>query len=637
MTTTNNTQSNTFTVSTLYIQLDTNTGENGERNIQLFKRSMIKMPKMFKQPILTSEYPFFTKDVRYPKTIESADWKTKYEFFFNREIFRKKMIKITEKNKNDSKEGFKINNSPSLDELYEWTQITEKHNIMVTLRALFPIPEAFGKILKQSFEDILKNKMNSRVIWDVNVQSATNIFGFMYKFGIIRKEHEEYFINIGGKRYEVNDVIWENDIVNHPVYNEFLLSYREPYKDVESSSTTVEESYSTFSKKLTNELTKINPTEIRNRIITKTDVNSTNHIVANYNTNIDRKNTARRIADKFKELSSSTELSNPADIIISIKEYIDNHNKIYNSESISVFMDADDERIFDRLLKMAIEVRASSIVLDFIKKNIPMNLSDKKLDGTDVSPITQRINKYIRDYFGTEANLNNRLFTYANNVLEPIRKSSNKDLYKLLQLFKFGDEVMKHDYGATDEDIEEYRIALDQIYEKYISLQIDTPVLSNHRNYDDINAKVDINKYLYTGVDEVKSESGKNTETTQLKTNAQEIYVRFDLIDADAFEKTGKSSCKLFDKELEQDFMYLADPRNNDNTLLSKFRNFQFATNSTPDNKPNMELTNQIPNSNIDNKPPNNIEKNTGGEHKKIRQFSRRGDKPTKNKTIRHS
>lgn len=638
------TQKKTFAVSTLYIQLDTNTGEDGERNIQLFKRSMLKMPKMVIPPILTSEYPFFTKDVRYPSTIESADWKTKYEFFFNREIFRKKLAKVIEKTPNNYK-----NQNPKLneDKLYEWTQETEKHNIMVTLRALFPIPEVFGKTLKNSFEHILEESMNSRVIWDVNVRSATNIFGFMYKFGIASKEKEEYFINIGGKRYEVNDVVWENDVVNHPIYNEFLLSSREPSKDVESSSANVKEKNDMFLKKLTDELNRIKPAEIGERILTKTDASNT-LIGQNFNTNNDRKTTARQIAAKKKEIAakiisakieslkgakqSKEDQTKYADIIISIKESIDNHTRIYSSEGISVFMEAEDEREFDRLLKMAIEVRASSIVLEFVENNIPMNLSDKKLDGTDVSPITKRINKYIREYFGTEANMNNSLFTNANNVLEPIRKTSNKNLYKMLQLFKFGDAIMMNDYGAKQEDIDEYRSALDQIYEKYIALQVDLPLSSNSRNMPtNTDTNVDINKYLYTGVDEVKgdakSESDKDgAKSNGVKSNVQEIYVRFDLVDADTFGKASRASCKLFDKGMEQDFKYLADPRNRDNTLLSRFRDLQIDITSDKDKDKEKNTTK----SSIDKeepKPEQQKNKNKGG--------SRRIGTLSKNKTMR--
>ena len=185
------TKSVIFPVSALYIQLDTNTGANGESNIQLFKRSMIKMPKMDTPPQLTSEYPFFTKNVRYPKSIENDDWKKKYEFFFNRVMFMDRLREEIEHNPGSYKESLTSKDESESKQLYEWMQETETHNVMVTLRAIFPIPEVFGKAMKNSYDHILKNESNLRIGSDINIRSVANIFGFMYKFGIASKEKEE--------------------------------------------------------------------------------------------------------------------------------------------------------------------------------------------------------------------------------------------------------------------------------------------------------------------------------------------------------------------------------------------------------------------------------------------------------------
>ena len=723
-----------FPVSALYIQLDTNAGPNGTSEIHLFKRSMIKMPKMNTQPILTSEYPFFTKNVRYPRSIERKDWKTKYEFFFNRVLFIDRLKKEIKNNPNLDiyRERLKSKRTDKDEELYEWMKETEMHNIMVTLRALFPIPEVFGKALKSSYDHILNNNSNSRVAWDVNIKSATNIFGFMYKFGIANKEKEEYFINVGGKRYSVDDVIWENDLVNHPVYNKFLKSQRETYEEVEKSLQDVEEKYEGYLQKLNDDLTDMKTKEqfhtdffkysedcvedcksdenviaflkkiknsqdkdlakyifdnkIKNKPLPQTQylihkyyfkiyydeckhelktdknihkdvkhkmeelvksydaiqnlkidernlsglladaekINSEWHnelefsfgiehsedetindeqyeeklfsrIYADlkmetifnirmnihakttsnqstsplYVTNNDRKTTAVTIADKFKRLTNETgEVA--ANTIISIKDDLDNHKMLHSNEGIGVFMERDYELIFERLLKNAIEIKASSIVKNFAKNNIPMNLSGKKPDGTDVSPINQRINQYIRDYFGTEANINNQLSTNVNNVFEPVRKTSNRELYKAIKLFKLGDAIMKREHKMSNLEIEKYRNVLETIHDKYISMQ------NRETDYEDVD------EYLYTGIDEVKTTASETTDSTksdaEIRRNVQEIYVRMDLVSADAFENTPKASCKLLDKELEQEYMYLSDPRNKNNSILSRFRNLDISS-----------------------------------------------------------
>ena len=772
----NNATNIVFPVSALYIQLDTNTGKGGDVNVQLFKRSMIKMPKMDTPPILASEYPFFTKNVRYPSSIERSDWKTKYEFFFNRELFMDRLRKEIGKNPLIYKRRLTSTDESENDELYKWMQETEKHNVMITLRSIFPIPEVFGKTLKNSYEHILKNNSNSRVIWDINIRNAINIFGFMYKFGIANKEKEEYFINIGGKLYEVDDVVWENDLVNHPVYRKFLKSQRETYEEVASSSTEVEEKYLGYLQKLNDDLTNMklseqfqtdfflysdeckvvnceknekdvysflkkfiktakkteidrfikgsskNPNEFNsqtqyllhkyffkpyydfwkeqlNNLDTKNVYKKTHieklinsydkienfnfnynnkpkdheveldslwdneaisvfnlilddygedddytesffeeqlneyiynmlksdtifmlrmHIILknetsnvgnsgsfqNYNVNVnnDRKTVVKTITDKFKLLSNETG-ETAADLIISIKDDLDTHRQLHSNEGISVFMERDYEMLFERLLKVAIEIKASSIVLKFAKNNIPMNLTGKKPDGTDVSPINQRINKYIADFFGTEASINNKLSTNVNNVYEPIRRTSNKELYKVLKLFKLGDAIMKREHKLSNSEIDEYRNVLDNVHSQYISMR---------------QTKTDnVDEYLYTGVDEVKSTAGSGSENkneSEIRRNVQEIYVRLDLVDSELFKNANRASCKLLDKELEQEYMYLVDPRNKKNSSLSRFRNLDFG--SVVPNPMISKTESSAENENKKNTDANKVDEKKGGSNR---------------------
>lgn len=703
-----------FPVSSLHIQLDTNTGKNGESSVQLFKRSMIKMPKIDIPPVLRSEYPFFTKNVRYPSSIENADWKTKYEFFFNRDSFITRLNTEIANNSNIYRERLTSRDPIRAKNLYEWSIETEKRNIMITLRALFPIPEVFGNALKNSYDHVLTNSGNSRITWDVNVKSALNIFGFMYKFGIASKEKDEYFINIGGKRYEVNDVVWENDLVNHRVYGDLIKSQREVYEEIRNLVFDVDEKYYDFLKKFElslkkqrdthsiqkwfykivldcsggivancgNELHFLNKMQAL-QILSKKDIGDTYFYITpgnittqikflihknefteiinntsgynavqqrlfldfstNYHiierlgiddfvdfanpgniptidnswriefdsiyqlrngkdrskflkditdemilklktctvytlkshiegklTNItrgvsglsgDRAATAKSIQNRIDRLVNETGID-AAETIISIKEEVDNHQRIHNSDNIRVFMDDAYERAFNELLKGAIELKAASIVQRFVKNNTPMNLSDKNPDGSDVAKVTAAINKYISTYFTNETAVNNKLSNNVKSVYEPVRKTSNAELYKVFKLFKLGDALMKREYGLTDTELNEYRGVLNNVYEKYVL---------NH------NIRVSgLDKYLYTGVELVGSSDDKNS--TDSNKPVYEIYAMMNLVDADKFEKDSKASCKLLDKGLEQEFMYLADPLNKNNTSLSRFRNLDFGS-----------------------------------------------------------
>lgn len=768
-----------FPVSLLYIQLDLNVGEKKDgRNIQLFKRSMIKMPKMNTQPIITSEYPFFTKNVRYPSSIEGLDWKTKYQFLFNRPLFIERLRNDIDMNPSIYRENLipkKDATEKEKNELYEWMNDTEIHNIMVTLRVLFPIPEMFGKALKNSYQHVIMGEPNYRIVYDLIVRNSVNIFGFMYKFGIINKEKEEYFINVDGKRYIVDDVIWQNDIINHPIYSKFLLSQRETYEEVAKSAGDVEEKYDIYLKKLNDEISSLSNTEklqkdfykmvkecntngnpecndreylmgmyqyyktklkkmsandfseleivkqkkrgvdgddytngikfllhhyyfthereelnkiqenekilkdekelmdkfkgmhddmvknyakssvldipdnfekewfntvnalhgylsydedfeytdiedyisyeligkmhedlkmdtifmMRMHILSKIRSNTTTTGTV-INMNMDRTNTANAVADKLDRLPNETG-ENAADIILSIREDFDNHRQLHKGEGINIFMEREYELLFDRLLKIAIEIKAARLVLNFAKNNIPMNLTGKKPDGSDVSEVTNRINKHILDFFSTEASINNKLSSNVNNVFEPIRKTSNIDLYKVLKLFKMGDAVIKREYDMDDDEIDEYRNVLENVYDKYVQ-----------------NKKIDtksIKSYLYTGVDEVKSISSGENSDTEVRRNVYEVYVGMDLVDADSYDKTKRAPCKLTDKEMEQELLYLMDPRNKTYSILSKFRDFVF------DNDDAM-VTEIAKKTNKENdRVPITEEKKTGGTNKNRRRF----------------
>ena len=270
-----------FPVSTINIKLDTNVGES-----EYFKGSMIKLPKMEEPPKMTSETPFFTKYVRYPSYIETADWKTRFEFFFDRDRFvetlRAEIIadsSIFKKPEDiDEENTAKKENATTADDLEnkkkekkkskkkkrkkrtgdEWLLYTEKQNIMIMLRSLFPLADKFDTTLKNSYDHVLMKKSNDRILYDLSIKRAINFFGFMYKFGIIKKEEEEYFVNVKGKRYEIQDAIWQNDIVNHPAYYTFLKAQNNTFQEVRVSRLEVKKKLESYGRELVDEFNTLN-------------------------------------------------------------------------------------------------------------------------------------------------------------------------------------------------------------------------------------------------------------------------------------------------------------------------------------------------------------------------------------------
>jgi hypothetical protein len=561
-----------FQVFELYVQLDTNTGPNGESKIELFKRSMLKLPKMDTPPILNSEFPLFTKDVRYPRSLERESWKTKYEFLFNRDLFVERLRKEVESN---SESFIKTQKGDK----QKWKRYTEMQNIMVTLRLLFPIPEVFGKVLKNSFDNIINTDSNSRIIWDVDIRNTLNVFGFMYKFGITSKEKDEYFINIGGKKYSVDDVVWENDVVNNPVYNKFLMAQREAYETVLTLKDKVRSEYDKYANDLISDFVSDiefdrndpNPSKPNRSYLLHETIRNIKE--RNNNSGIDKKDSslverslaATRIVKNLEQIDAkefgwySVNRSLVAKTILSVEEEMEYYAKIAKNSNkpSTLFMDRTYAELYDKHLEKSIKVIAAGKVLNFVEDLVPMRMATKNFDGTDVTQITIRINNYVKQFFPTETEVNNSLITSVDNIYEPRRKTSNTDLYQDIITFKRG----SNQRGES---------VFTKIYNKYISAKKYT--FSNEDNEK-------INRVVYTGIDEVNNTRNEQDKSNPGEGNAksvQEIYVRLDLVNSETFEKTSRASCKLLDKELEQDFMYLADPLNKENKVLSRFRNLDF-------------------------------------------------------------
>ena len=57
-----------------------------------------------------------------------------------------------------------------------------------------------------------------------------NMFGLAERLGIIDKERNHSYIKVNGRLKTVFSVTWENDVVNHPIYHEFIDTYMDQVK-----------------------------------------------------------------------------------------------------------------------------------------------------------------------------------------------------------------------------------------------------------------------------------------------------------------------------------------------------------------------------------------------------------------------
>jgi hypothetical protein len=587
----------------------------------------------------------------------------------------------------------------------EWLIYTEKQNIMIMLRSIFPIPEKFGTALKNSYDHILTKRNNGRILYDLDFKQALNFFGFMYKFGIIKKEEEEYSVNVKGKRFEIEDAVWENDIVNHPVYATFLKAQNTAFEEVYNSKLEVAKKMDSYTEELKSMLSTLNaraefkdkyfwkvfrnnskgfeqkmnkefregycksrfPSESKDKetcVVNEKDRNAFvgffddliptisdaafdeyiyknptdalkkrkmydsvkkeflsenltydpktddfeilwkgNFTQANevdligallvelknretitglirsvqkqssaYAGTTNKRNAeiiADRILEKLKLLTGSGHTKETAkedaNTILSMQADIEYYKSLGVSRSASAdtIIGSNYEEMVSKLTKLALKIKATGIVHQFLTENKPMNLKNNNDNASEKqkdNATKQDIVKYIEQNYPTEFNMDIQLSNSVNDIYEPKRRTSNKQLYCLLRNIKTG--VKPPECGEIN------TAAIKQIYDYYMA------------EYPDRSGFNEIEPYLYTGVDQVFSTDSSDSKKKKTVTSkSQEIYVRLELVDAEQMKKTNRAQCSLYDKIVSEQYKYLTDKRYTDGTVLSTYRNLDFLSN----------------------------------------------------------
>jgi hypothetical protein len=237
-----------FQISQLQVMLNI----NGKSKEQVpFNLDMIYSPDLESNPpVTTSKLPFFTRDALFPGfNLTFRSMKERIEFFFNINEFKRIMLQEgsgwvdtsakpmkeeTPVEEDEDEENEKPKNArPAEDADYvpfsdEQIRI-EKDNIMTFLRCFFFISDSFGNAIQSTHQHLMKGTWNPEILYGMDVLQSVNFFGFMETFGIIKKDYGFSYIKVDGKPQLIFGTIWENDIVNHPVYKIFLSNY---YKQI---------------------------------------------------------------------------------------------------------------------------------------------------------------------------------------------------------------------------------------------------------------------------------------------------------------------------------------------------------------------------------------------------------------------
>lgn len=184
-------------IEPIKIVLRTNIPEKEEI---IFEKSLLYIPdEKEKSRITLEKYPYITFDTNYSMTsLFKLTYLERIEFFFNKNVFEKNIGLyskkfVSEENKSQDKKKY-------YEEQYE---IIEK-NILTMMTVLFPTRFPVVRDVHNSY-DIVKK-------------------GYRFKDILFKPwKNEGYsYMKINGKTYTVKKVVWLNDLLNHPLYKDFI-------------------------------------------------------------------------------------------------------------------------------------------------------------------------------------------------------------------------------------------------------------------------------------------------------------------------------------------------------------------------------------------------------------------------------
>ena len=147
-----------------------------------------------------AQYPFFSDTHAYPKIkLQDFTYDRIVEFFFNKDIFTKIIRNKTQKN------------LPKKSQ-----QQIKTDNFELTLRLLFPTTYPLVNNIDNSVEYIIPTKK-------IFTLKGSNTFSILPR----RFDRKYSYLNIGSETYTITKTVWNNDVMNHPVYSQFIQTYKE--------------------------------------------------------------------------------------------------------------------------------------------------------------------------------------------------------------------------------------------------------------------------------------------------------------------------------------------------------------------------------------------------------------------------
>lgn len=229
-------------------------------------------------------------------------------------------------------------------------------------------------------------------------------------------------------------------------------------------------------------------------------------------------------------------------------------------------------KMFKEYLNLAVEVKAANHAYLFVSENRPIPVAKNGVfaNGTKETESDKLVDRKVRENYGPILQQSEELANSVFDVYVPKRKTSNTDLFELIEKISGKQKPKKEETLDRDEQRAKDHV-FEKIYRKYLAKKPMNYPLSQ------------LKKYMYTGVDttvkppETREEKDdkKKTEEPGISEEFSEIYVRINFVDKMNYDQTSKAQCRWKDDVLKNELHYLLDL--NSTSYVNPFRDYDLA------------------------------------------------------------
>ena len=303
-----------------------------------------------------SKLPFFVDNKPYPKIkLQNFSYERIVDFFFNKVTFKQIMQNTTRKNRNEKN-----------------TKQIKLDNFELTLRLLFPTTFPLVNNIDNSLEYIIPSKKIFTI-------KGSNTFNVLPR----RFDQKFSYLNIGSEIYTITKTIWNNDVMNHPIYSEILQTYKQ--FDIWKSDPS-----NNFLNNAEDETTSMN--EILTKVIEKVYETSEEPLLKPMYPNREKAPYAKGISSKDDNVLRMQDFDNAVYTIMQKDEsYLQDENEKYVNECYSLIYTLFNKRQLEEEKKAEYKYNNEFLKLvpiknteidkmhDFFKKNYVLNPDTKNI------------------------------------------------------------------------------------------------------------------------------------------------------------------------------------------------------------------------------------------------------------------